>query len=131
MSLESKLLNCDGVTPNMAWEIRRLCLNFEDAEKRMRGVEAMAEGHKASISQLINRVHNLEHPAVSSTSTGEVGVAKVLATEVSRIAANLEITSAEVATLTGQMHHQETVPKPDLAKVEALELQVRLLMTWL
>ena len=31
--------------------------------------------------------------------------------------------------LTGQMHHWGTVPKPDYAKVEALELQVPLLMT--
>ena len=92
-------------------------------------MEAMVESHKASISQLINRVHNLEHPAVLSTSTREVGEAKVPATEVRRIAANLEITSAQVATLTGQMHHWETMSKPELAKVEALELQVQWLMT--
>ena len=53
----------------------------------------------------------------------------VTATEVRRIAANLESTSAQVATLTGRMHHRETIPKLELAKVEALELQVRLLMT--
>ena len=41
-----------------------------------------------------------------------------------------ESTSAQVATLTGQMHHLETMSKPESAKVEALELQVRLLMTW-
>ena len=29
------------------------------------------------------------------------------------------------------MHHCETIPKPELANVEALELQVQLLMTWL
>ena len=40
------------------------------------------------------------------------------------MAANLESTSAQVATLTGRMHHWETMPKPELAKVEALELQV-------
>ena len=74
-------------------------------KKQMHGVEAMVESHKASISQLTNRVHTLEHPAISSTSTGEVGEAKVPATEVRRMAANLEITSAQVATLTGQMHH--------------------------
>ena len=34
-----------------------------------------------------------------------------------------------MATLTGRMHHWETMFKPELAKVEALELQVRLLMT--
>ena len=78
----------------------------------MHGVEAMVQSHKAHISQLINRVHNLEHPAVSSTSTGEVGEATVPATEVRRIAANLESTSAQVATLTGGMHHWETMPKP-------------------
>ena len=122
------MLNCDRVTTNMAEEIRRIGLNFEDAEKRVHGVEAMVESHKASNSQLINRVLNLEHPAVSSTSKGEVGEATVPATEVRRIAANLETTSAQVATLTGQMHHGETMPKPDLAKVEALELQVQLLM---
>ena len=65
-SLEGKVLNCDRVTTNMAEEIRRIGLNFEDAEKRVHGVEA---------------------------------------------------------------HHWETMPKPELAKVEALELQVRLLMT--
>ena len=43
----------------------------------------------------------------------------------------LQSTSARVATLTGRMHHWETMPKPELAKVEALELQVRLLMTQL
>ena len=128
-SLEGKVLNCDRVTTNMAEEIRRIGLNVGDAEKRVHGVEAMAESHKASISQLINRVHNLEHPAVSSTSTGEVGEATVPATEVRRIAANLESTSAQVATLTGRMNHWETMPQPESAKVEALELQVRVLMT--
>ena len=127
--LEGKVLNCDQVTTNMAEEIRRIGLNFQDAEKQVHGVEAMVEGHKASLSQLINRVHNLEHPAVSSTSTGKVGEAKVPATEVRRIAANLESSSAQVATLTGRIHRWETMPEPDLAKVEALELQVRLLMT--
>ena len=34
-----------------------------------------------------------------------------------------------MATLMGRMDHWETMPKPELAKVEALELQVRLLMT--
>ena len=76
-SLEGKVLNCDRVTTNMAEEIRWIGLNFEYAQKRVHGVEAMVESHKASISQLINRVHNLEHPAVSSTSTAEVGEAKV------------------------------------------------------
>ena len=66
-SLEDKVLNSDQVTTNMAEEIRRIGLNFGDAEKRVHGVEAMVESH--------------------------------------------------------------TMPKPDLAKVEALELQVRLLMT--
>ena len=127
--LEGKVLNCDQVTTNMAQKIRRIGLNFEDAKKQVHGVEAMVESHKASISQLIHRVHNLEHPAVASKSTEEVGEAKVPATEVRRIAANLEITSAQVATLTGQMHHWGTMPKPELAKVEALELQVRLRMT--
>ena len=59
------MLNRDRVTTNMAEEIRRIGLNFGDAEKRVHGVEAMVE----------------------------------------------------------------TMPKPELAKVEALELQVRLLMT--
>ena len=127
-SSEGKVLNCDWVTTNMAEEIRRIGLNFEDAEKRVHGVEAMMESHKAPFSQLINRVHNLEHPAVSSTSTGEVGGATAPASEVRCIAANLESTSAQVATLTGRMHHLETMPKPELAKVEALELRVRLLM---
>ena len=128
-SLEGKVLNCDWVTTNMAQEIRRIGLNFEDAKKRVRGVEAMVESQKASIFQLINWVHNLEHPAVLSTSTGEVGEATVPATEVRRIAANLESNRAQVATLTGRMHPWETLPKPELAKVEALELQVRWLMT--
>ena len=128
-SFEGKVLNCDRVTNNMAEEIRRIGLNFEDAEKRVHGVEAMVESHKASFSELINRLHNLEHPAVSSTSTGEVEEAMVSATEVRRIAANLESTSAQVARLTGRIHHWETMPKPELAKVEALELKVRLLMT--
>ena len=127
--LEGKVLNCDPVTTNMAEEIRRIGLDFEDAEKRVHGVEAMVESHKASISQLINRIYNLEHPAALSTSTGEAGEAKVPATEVRRIAADLESTSAHLATLTGRMHHRETMPKPELAKVEAPELQVRLLMT--
>ena len=51
------------------------------------------------------------------------------ATEVRHIAASLEITSAQVATLTGQMHHWENMPQQQLAKVEALKLQLRLLMT--
>ena len=89
-SLEGKVLNCDRVTTNMADEIRRIGLNFEDAEKRVHGVEAMAEGHKASISQFIRQVHNLEHPAALSISTGEVAEAKVRATEVRRIAVNLK-----------------------------------------
>ena len=42
-SLEAKVLNCDRVTTNMAEEIRRIGLNFEDAEKRVHGVEAMAK----------------------------------------------------------------------------------------
>ena len=126
---EGKVLNCDWVTTNMAEEIQWIGLNFGDAKNLVHGVEAMVESHKASLPQLINRVHNLEHPAVSSTSTGEIGEATVPATEVRRIAANLESTSAQVATLTGRMHHWETMPKPELAKVEALELQVRLLMT--
>ena len=130
-SLEGKVLNCDRVTTNVAEEIWRIGLNFEHAEKRVHGVEAMVESQKASFSQLINRIHNLEHPAISSTSTGEVGEAKVPATEVRRIAAILEITSAQVAMLTGKMHHWETIPKQELAKVEAVELQGRLLMTWL
>ena len=65
-SLEGKVLNCDRVTTNMAEKIRRIGLNFGDAEKRLHGVEAMMESH---------------------------------------------------------------MPKPDMAKVEALQLQVRLLMT--
>ena len=65
-SLEGKVLNCDRVTTNMAEEIRRIGLNFGDAEKRVHGVEAMVESH---------------------------------------------------------------MPKPELAKVEALELEVQLLMT--
>ena len=65
-SLEGKVLNCDRVTTNMAEEIRRIGLNFGDAEKRVHGVEAMVESHML---------------------------------------------------------------KPELAKVEALELQVRLLRT--
>ena len=117
------MLNCDQVTTNLAEEIRRIGLNLEDAEKRVHGVEASAESHKASFSQLIHRVHNLEHPAVSSKSTGEGGEAKVPRTEVRRIAANLESTSAQVATLTGRMHHWETMLKPELAKVESLELR--------
>ena len=99
------MLYFDRVTTNVAEEIRQIGLNFEDAEKRAHGVEEMVESHKASNSQLINGVHNLEHPAVLSTSTGEVGEAKVPATEVRRIAANLEITSAQVAMLIGQRHH--------------------------
>ena len=99
------MLNSDRVTTNMAEEIRRIGLNLEDAKKQVHGVEAIAESQKASFSQLINRVHNLEHPAVSSTFTGESGEAKVPATEVRHIAASLEITSAQVATLTGQMQH--------------------------
>ena len=65
----------------------------------------------------------------TAASRGEAphGVASL--TEVRRIAANLESTSAQVAMLTGLMHHWETMPKPELAKVGALELQVRLLMT--
>ena len=102
--VEGKVLNCERVTTNMAEEIRRIGLNFEDAENQVHGVEALGESHKASTSQLINRVHNLEHPAVSSTSTGEAGEAKVPATEVRRIAASLEIRSAQVVTLRGQMH---------------------------
>ena len=112
-SLEGKVLNCYRVTTNMAKEIRRIGLNFEDAQKRVHGMEALVGSHKASFSQLINRVHNLEHLAVSSTSTGEVGEATVPATEVRRIAANLESTSAQVATLTGRMHHWETMRKPE------------------
>ena len=127
--LEGNVLNCYRVTTNMAEEIWRIGLNFEEAEKRVHGVEAMVESHKASVSNLMNRVHDLEHPGVSSTSTGEVGEAKVPTTEVRRKAANLESASAQVATLTGRMHHWQTMPKPELAKVEALELQVRLLMT--
>ena len=83
-SLEGRVLNGDRVAANMAEEIRRIGLNFEDAEKRVHGVEALAESHKASLSQLINRVHNLELPAVSSTSIGEAGE------ETRRIAANLQ-----------------------------------------
>ena len=127
--LEGKVLNCDRVTTNMADKIGRLGLNFEDAENRVHGAEALTESHKASISQLINQVHSLEHPAVSSTSTREVEEAKVPATEVRHIAANLESTSAQVAKLRGRIHHWEFMPKPELAKVAALELQVRLLMT--
>ena len=89
-SLEGKVLNCDPVTINMAEEIRQIGLNFGDAEKRVHGVEAMVESHKASFSLLLNRVHNWEHPPVSSTSTGEVGEATVPPTEVRRIAANLD-----------------------------------------
>ena len=126
--LECKLLNCDRVTTNMAEEIRRMGLKFEDAEKQVHGLEAMAESHKESFLQLVNCVHNLEHPDVPSTSTGQGGEAKVPATQVRRIAANLESTSAQVATLTGRLHHWETMPKPELATVEALELQLRLLM---
>ena len=123
------MLNFDRVTTIMPEKIRRIGLNFEDAKKWVHGVEAMVENPRASLSQLINRVHNLEHPAVSSTSTGEVREAKVPATEVRRIAANPEIPSAQVAMLTGQMHHWETMPKLELATVEAVEVQVRLFMT--
>ena len=66
-SLEGKVLNCDRVTTNVAEEIRRIGLNFGDAENRVHGVEAMVESR--------------------------------------------------------------TMPKPELAKVEALELQVPLLIT--
>ena len=104
-SLECKVLNSDWVTTNMAEEIRWIGLNFEYTAKRVHGVEAMAESRKASLSQLVNRVHNLDHPAVSSTSTGEAGEAQVPATELRPITANLESTGAQVATLTGRMHH--------------------------
>ena len=89
----------------------------------------MAESQKASISQLINLVHNFEHPAVSSTSAGEAGEATVPAAEVRHIGANLESTSGQVVKLTGGMHHWETVPKPEMAKVEALDLRLRWLLT--
>ena len=59
------MFNCDQVTTNMAEEIRRIGLTFEGAEKRVHNVEATAESHKTSISQLVNRGHNLEHPVVS------------------------------------------------------------------
>ena len=124
-SLEGKVLNCDWVTTNMSEEIRQIGLNFGDAKKRVHGMESMAEKHKASISQLINQVHNLEPPAVLSTSTGEAEEAKVPATEVRHVGANLESTNM------GRMNHWETIPKPELAKVEVLELQVQLLMTQL
>ena len=77
------------MTTNRAEEIRQIGVSFEDAERWVHGVEAMAESQNAFISQLINRVHNLEHPVVLSTSTGEGREAKVPATEVRRIAANL------------------------------------------
>ena len=112
-SLEGKVLNRDRVTTNMAEKIWRIDLIFEDAEKRVHGVEAMAESHKASLLQLIIQVHNLEHPAVSSTSTGEAGEAKVPATEVRGIAANLESTSAQVATLTGRCIIGRLCPSPN------------------
>ena len=53
------------------------------------------------------------------------------ATEVRGIGASLEGTSAQDATLEGGMHHWTTMLKPEMAKVEALEIQVRLLMTQL
>ena len=99
------MLNCERVTSNMAEEIRRIGLNLEDSEKLVHGVQAMAETNKASFCQFINQVHSLEHPAVLSSSTGEAAEAKVPATEVRRIAANLEIHNVQVATLTGRMHH--------------------------
>ena len=48
--LERKVFNYERGTTNMAEEMRRIGLNFEDAEKRVHGVEAMMESHKASIS---------------------------------------------------------------------------------
>ena len=48
--LEGKVLNCDRVTTNMAAKIRRIGRNFEDAQKRVHAVEAMAGSHKACIS---------------------------------------------------------------------------------
>ena len=51
-SFEGKVLNCDRVTTNMAEELRRIGLNFEDAEKRVHGVEAMVESHNDSIPSL-------------------------------------------------------------------------------
>ena len=123
------MLNCDKVTTNMAEEIQRIGLNFEGAKKRVHGVEAMPEAQKASPSQLINQVYNLKHPAVSLTSRGDAGEAKVVAREVRRIAAHLESTNAHMAALTGRMHGWQTVPKPELAKAKAMELQVRWLMT--
>ena len=48
--LEGKMLNCDRVTTNMAAETRRIGRNFEDAQKRVHGVKAMAGSHKACIS---------------------------------------------------------------------------------
>ena len=44
-TLEGNVLNCGRVTNNMAEEIQQIGLNFEDAEKRPRGVEAIAERH--------------------------------------------------------------------------------------
>ena len=61
-SFEGKVFNCDRVTTNMAEEIRQIGLNFEDAGKRVHGVEAMGESHKASMSQLISGVHNSGAP---------------------------------------------------------------------
>ena len=49
-SLEGKVMNCDQITTNMAEENRRIGLNFEDAEKRVHGVEAMAESHKGFVN---------------------------------------------------------------------------------
>ena len=45
-SLEGKVLNGDRVTTNMAEEIRQIGVNFDDAEKLVHVVEAMAESHR-------------------------------------------------------------------------------------
>ena len=103
----------------MADDIRHRGHNFDSAEKRVHGVEAPARSHEASITQHVNRLHNLEHPIVLSLYTGEVGEAKVPATEVIRITNKPKSTSAKVATLTGGMHHWESMSKQELAKVEA------------
>ena len=96
-----------------------------ELKRQLKGVLNEVTGLSSHRAQLDKSVEDLKG------SEGKVlncdRVTTNMAEEIRRIGLNCE--HAEKRVHGVEAHHWETMPKPELAKVEALELQVRLLTT--
>ena len=81
--------------------------------------------HRAQLDRSVEELNSLEGKVLNCDR-----VTTNMAEEIRRIGLNFEVAEKPVHGVEAMAEsHKATMPKPKLAKVEALELQVRLLMT--